>query len=154
MWRPVIQKIKNKILFLGTHWLNIAGKSTLIQSILSAYPIYISSMVLSPNIITNNISMEIRKFLWQGGKVQSKKFHLVKWDVVKTPKLNEGLGIRVPEQMNKALGAKLVWRMVSGSKDWWKEVIGKKYIRKPHSTVIYHTWDGQGTSIWQPANIL
>ena len=30
MWRPVIQKIITKILFLGTRWLNIAGKSTLI----------------------------------------------------------------------------------------------------------------------------
>ena len=69
MWRPVIQKIKNKILSLGTRWLNIAGKATLIQSILSVYPIYISSMVLAPKMITNNISMEIRKFLWQGGKV-------------------------------------------------------------------------------------
>ena len=30
MWRPVIQKIKNKILFLGSHWLKLAGKITLI----------------------------------------------------------------------------------------------------------------------------
>ena len=125
MWRPVIQKIKNKVLSLGTRWLNIAGKSTLIQSILFTHPIYTRSMVLAAKMITNNISMEIRKFLWQGGKVQSKKFHLVKWDVVKTPKLNGGLGIRDPEQMNKALGAKLVWRMVFGSRDWWKEVIKK-----------------------------
>ena len=106
MWRPVIQKIKNKVLSLGTRWLNIAGKATLILSILSAYTIYISSMVLAPKKITNNISMEIRKSLWQGGKVQSKKFHLIKWDVVKAPNLNGGLGIRNPEQMNKALGAK------------------------------------------------
>ena len=51
--------------------------------------------------------------------------------------------------MNKALGAKLVWRMVSGSRDWWKEVIRKKSIRKPRSIVLCHTWDGKGTSIWK-----
>ena len=106
-------------------------------------------MILAPKMITNKISMEIRKFLWQGGKVQSKKFNLVKWDVVKAPKLNGGLGIRDPEQMNKAQGANLVWRMVSGNRDWWREVIRKKYIKKPCSTVLCHPWDGQGTSIWQ-----
>ena len=81
-------------------------------------------------MITNNISMEIRNFLWQGGKVRYKKFHLIKWDVVKAPKFNGGLGIRDLEQMNKALGAKLVWRMVTGNRDWWKEVIKKIYIYK------------------------
>ena len=108
MWRPVIQKIKNKIPFLGSWWLNLGGKFTLIQSVLSSYPFYTSSMILSPNMITNNICMEIRKFLWQGGKVQNKKFHLVNWATVKSPKLKGGLGIRDPEQMNKALGARLV----------------------------------------------
>ena len=97
MWRPVIQKIKNKILFLGSRWLKIARKITLIQSILSSYPININFMILAPNMITNNISMEIRKFLWQVGKIQNKKIHLVKWDVVNAPKLKGGLGIRDPE---------------------------------------------------------
>ena len=64
-------------------------------------------MILAPKAIINNIWMEIIKFLWQGGKVQNKKFHLVKWTTVKAPK-HKGLGIRDPEQMNKALTAKLV----------------------------------------------
>ena len=51
--------------------------------------------------------------------------------------------------MNKALGAKLVWRMVSRTRDWWKEVIRKIYLRKPCSTILSHPWDGQDTSIWQ-----
>ena len=33
--------------------------------------------------------------------------------------------------------------------NWWKEVIRKKYIRKPRSTILSHPWDKQGTSIWQ-----
>ena len=64
--------------------------------------------------------MEIKKFLWQGGKVQRKKFHLVKWDTAKRPKIKGGLGIKDPQQMNKALGAKLIWRLVTGKKEWWK----------------------------------
>ena len=70
-------------------------------------------MVLAPKNVINSICKEIRKFLWQGGKVQTKKFHLVKWDTVKRAKKQGGLGIRDPEQMNKALGAKLIWRLVT-----------------------------------------
>ena len=122
MWRPIIQKIKNKIHFLGSRWLNIAGKTTLIHLVLSSYPIYSSSMILTPNMVMNIICMEIRKFLWQGGKVQNKKFHLVNWSIVKPPKLKGGMGIRDTIQMNKYLGSKLVWRIAIGSSEWWKEV--------------------------------
>ena len=148
MWAPVIQKIKNKIHSMGSKWLTLAGKVTLIQSILSSYPIYTNSMILAPKTVMNSICMEIRKFLWQGGKVQNKKFHLVKWTTVKAPKHKGGLGIRDPEQMNKALSAKLVWRLATGKKDWWKEVIRKKYIRKPKSKILSNSWEGMGTSFW------
>ena len=92
--------------------------------------------------------MVIRKFLWQGGKVQKKKFHLVKWDTVKTSKSRGGLGIRDPEKMNKALGPKLIWRLVIGKKEWWKEVIRKKYIKIPRSKILDNPWIGKGTSLW------
>ena len=133
---------------MGYKWLNLVGKVTLIQFILSSYPIYTSSMILTPKTVMNNINMETRKFLWQGGKVQKKKFHLVKWSIVKAPKQKGGLGIRNPEQMNKALGAKLVWRLATGKNYWWKEVIRKKYIKRPRSKILNCSWDGKGTSIW------
>ena len=64
MWNPVIQKIKYKIHSLGSKWLNLAGKTMLIKSILSSYPIYISSMVLAPRTVIISICKEIRNFLW------------------------------------------------------------------------------------------
>ena len=106
-------------------------------------------MVLCPRTVIISICKEIRKFLWQGGKVQSKKFHLVKWETVKRPKFQGGLGIRDPELMCKAMGAKLVWRLVTGKKEWWKEVIRKKYIKRPRSKLLDRAWTGKGTSLWQ-----
>ena len=50
--------------------------------------------------------------------------------------------------MNKAQGSNMVWRLISREKDWWKEVIRKKYIKKPRSKCMDSTWDGKGTSIW------
>ena len=67
------------------------------------------------------ITKEIRKFLWQGGKSNgSKKFHLVNWDVVCSPKNCGGVGTRDPTVMNLALGVKILWRIVSREKVWWK----------------------------------
>ena len=131
---------------MGSKWLNLAGKTVLIQSILSSYPIYTSSMVLAPKNVINSICKEIRKFLWQGGKVQTKKFHLVKWDTVKRAKSHGGLGIRDTEQMSKAMGAKMVWILITGRKEWWKEVIRKKYIRRPRLRMLDNAWVGQGTN--------
>ena len=50
-------------------------------------------------------------------------------------KCNRGLGIRDPGKMNSTLGEKKVWRMVTGEKEWWKEVIRNKYIKKKHLNV-------------------
>ena len=63
--------------------------------------------------------------------------------MVKTPKHKWGLGIRDLEQMNEALGATMVWRMVTRSNDLWKEVIRKKYIRNPKSKILNYPWEGR-----------
>ena len=106
-------------------------------------------MVLAPKKVITSICKEIRKFLWQGGKTQTKKFHLVKWEIIKRAKSHGGLGIRDPELTSKAMGAKLIWRLVSGKKEWWKEVLRKKYIKKPRTKMLDGEWKGKGTTLWQ-----
>jgi len=50
--------------------------------------------------------------LWQGGKSNFKKFHLVNWDTVTLPTKNGGLEIIDPEVANLAMGDKILWRIV------------------------------------------
>ena len=69
--------------------------------------------------------------------------------MVKCAKHHGGLGIRDPELMNKAMGTKMIWRLISGRRDWWKEVIRKKYIRRPRSKMMDSAWTGKGTTLWQ-----
>ena len=77
-----------------------------------------------------DITKEIRKFLWQGGKSNgSKKFHLVNWDIVCSPKNCGGAGIRDPTMINLAIGAKILWRIVSWGRAWWKEILTKKIMK-------------------------
>ena len=36
-----------------------------------------------------------------------------------------------------------------GRKEWWKEFIRKKYIRRPRSKMLDNAWTSKGTTLWQ-----
>jgi len=103
----------------GALWLNPTGHPVLIKSVFSSLPLFHLSSLLAPAGFKKDMTQLIRKFLWYGGKSNSKKF----------PPLNNrgGLGIRDPELANIALVAKLLWRLFSRNKEWWKTTIVKKY---------------------------
>jgi len=81
---------------LGARWLNLAGKIVLSKAVLSAITLFQLWTLLAPKIVLNKINTYLRKFMWEGGKTSLKKFHLVKWTMVRVPKLHGGLGIKDP----------------------------------------------------------
>jgi hypothetical protein len=127
-WNQILDKLKNKLEHWGAFWLNLAGHTVLIKSVLSALPIFQFSSLLAPQNVKSSISSLLRRFLWEGGKTDKKKYHLIKWDIVKHPKENGGLGIRDPGLSNLAMGAKILWNLVSRKNDWWKRILQKKYL--------------------------
>ena len=128
--------MKKKIQLWSNSWLNLAGKVVLINSILSSYPIFSCEIFAAPKVVIRSFNMEIRKFLWKGGKTQGRKLNLVKWEAIIEDKQSGGIGIRDLGRMNQALGEKLVWRMIRGGKDWWIEAIRRKYIKRKKSRII------------------
>jgi len=100
--------------------------------VLSSLPVYLGACLLPLGCINKQISKLIRKFLWQGGKGNEHKFHLVNYNLVKQPKKLGGLAIKDLELMNLALGEKLVWRLLSNSNEWWKKSFIRKYFHKSH----------------------
>jgi hypothetical protein len=54
------------------------------------------------------------------GKSNQEKFYLANRNLVTRNKSHGGLGIREPELMNIAMGARLLWRLVTGRIHWWK----------------------------------
>jgi hypothetical protein len=127
-WNQILDKLKNKLDHWGAFWLNLVGRTVLIKSVLSSLPIFQFSSLLSPQNVKSSISSLLRRFLWEGGKTDTKKFHLIKWDIVKHPKENRDLGIRDPGLSNLAMGEKILWNLVSGENDWWKRILQKKYL--------------------------
>ena len=72
-WEPIVDKLKRKIQNWGASWLNLAGKTILIKSVLNSMPIYQSSILLAPSSVISKIEMLLRKFIWEGGKGNEKK---------------------------------------------------------------------------------
>ena len=51
--------------------------------------------------------------------------------------------------MNLALGAKIIWRIVTGKGAWWKEIVQKKYLNGIKKRCVDNiNMDRKGSSIW------
>ena len=77
LWNDVICNIKAKIVSRGGHLLTQEGKLILIKAVLSALPIFQCSLLLAPKSVTTQIAKLLLDFLWEGGKGNQKKIHLV-----------------------------------------------------------------------------
>jgi hypothetical protein len=63
--------------------------------------------------------------LWQGRKINIKKFHLISWNIVRPPKDSGDREIEDPILVNITLGVKILWWLVMSKSKWWKEVMIK-----------------------------
>ena len=127
-WLEIVSKLKAKIVFWGGYWLTTTGKLVLIKSTLSALPIYQSSLLVAPKSILDQLSKLIRDFLWQGGKGNQGRLHLVNWDTVKRPVSEGGLQVKDPRLVNLAMGGKLLWQLLSNLSHPVSQFFWKKYL--------------------------
>jgi len=127
----LLDKIKFKMTQCRSQWLNLAGRTHLVKSVLSVLSIYLFSAISTTIGVVHPIKIPLRKFFSQGDKTTTKKFHLINWDTVTEPFDKAGLGIKNTAIMNVALGARILWRLVLGEQSWWKTVITRKYLCPP-----------------------
>lgn len=137
-WTPLLDKIKNRIHAWGASWLNNAGKIILMKAVLSSLPLYQHSILLAPKTFINKMEVLLRRFLWEGGKNNERRLHLVKWDTIKKPFMEGGLQIRDLATQNMALGTKLLWDIVSGKISWSKKVLWRKYFHGKRLRCLDH----------------
>ena len=102
-----------------------------------------------------DITKEIKIFLWQGGKTSNKNVHLLKWETMIYPYNHDGLEIKSPTTTNKALGAKILWHLISRELVWWKYMIVRKYLHLPRQQYLNLCLrEGPCTPIWKECNDL
>ena len=85
---------------------------------MSSLVIYKNSIILAPSSITNHIDRFHRQFLWQGGRSNGRKNHLIKWNRVLEPFNKGGLAIRDSRYLHKALSAKILWNISTREEGW------------------------------------
>lgn len=106
--------------------MSIGGRITLINSVLSALPLYFFSFFKAPKKVIKEINRLQRQFLW-GGRDEQRKISWVKWDDVCLPKDKGGLGIKNLEAFNITLLSKWRWRCTIGSNNLWHKILVIRY---------------------------
>jgi len=84
--------------------LSRGGRLILVNSVLTAMPLYMMLCYKIPAWVKNQIDKMRRNFLWKGGREVSSSSCLVHWIEVCWPKSQGGLGVLSLQCMNELLG--------------------------------------------------
>jgi hypothetical protein len=126
-WAFTEEKMNKKLGMWKSRFLSIGGRVTLINSSLSNLPLYMLSLFLAPKLVLKNWDTFRKRMLWQGGD-NTRKYHLVNWPTVCSPKDQGGLGILDLRNMNISLLTKWLWRLETPD-GLWQKIIRHKYIK-------------------------
>jgi hypothetical protein len=107
IWLKLVTKIQCRLQIWKWKFLSMGGRLVLLNSILSSILLYYLSLFRIPVWCLNKIDKIRRDFLWAG--VDSKKYSLVRWSIVCSPKQFGGFGVLNLKYMNLSLLAKWWW---------------------------------------------
>jgi len=102
------------------------GRITLINSVLTALPIYLLSFFKIPKHVVQKIVSIQRNFLW-GSHQEANKIPWVRWDIVCLPKSKGELGIKDLTKFNEALLGKWGWELANNQNQPWARILLSKY---------------------------
>lgn len=125
-FHPLIQRVRGKLAGWKGKFLNMAGRTVLIKSVLSSIPYYQMQTLLIPKGILHELEKISRAFLWNQNK-EGKKQHLLSWDLIKQHKDHGGLGIRDLRAQNEAFVMKLCWGLLTRPTALWVHCLTQKY---------------------------
>ena len=136
-----------------TNWtlipLNLVNRLLLVKIVLQAMSTYLSSTLAAPKFILKEIRNMQQKFLWSCTYKQ-RKWSLVNWETIYTPKHQGGLGFRYQENASMVSGAKLWWRSVSHAHEPWERMWYFKYAEGwEKRELISFSEDVHGSEIWR-----
>jgi len=141
-WETIIEKLSTKLSAWKERFLSMAGRICLIKSVFTSLPLYYLSFFKAPKMVCESIIRIQRRFLWGWGR-ENRPIPWVSWDKLCRP-LEEGrLGIKDIRKFNATLLAKWKWRLMSGEKGVWKDVLLSKYgvdIAPSGSNQKKHSW--------------
>ncbi|XP_056692196.1 uncharacterized protein [Spinacia oleracea] len=125
----LLDKSTNKVKGWQAKLLNMAGRCTLVKSVLNSFPVYVMQTNILPISIVNKIEKCSRKFLWN--KTERNRYMTrISWENVTNSIDNGGLGIRRLKEWNLSFMAKLGWSILTRPDKLWVQVFKENYIKK------------------------
>ncbi|XP_052173286.1 uncharacterized protein LOC127788729 [Diospyros lotus] len=114
--RPILDRVRSKVVSWRGRLLSFAGRLQLVQSVLSTIHVYWASIFVLPKKVLKEVERVSCAFLWDGPELSPFKAK-VAWADICFPKDQGGLGLRPLYTWNQALAAKLIWRLMQASSE-------------------------------------
>uniref|UniRef100_A0A2N9F3E9 Protein kinase domain-containing protein n=1 Tax=Fagus sylvatica TaxID=28930 RepID=A0A2N9F3E9_FAGSY len=130
----ITKRVQAKLAGWKSRLLSPFGKLVLIKSAVTPIPEYVMQCMSVPITVYNSIDKVCCDFLW-GSIVEKRKLHLVSWKKVTVHKNLGGLGIFSMRDRNKALLAKLCWRISTEHASPWAQMLVQKYLSPSRITL-------------------
>ncbi|XP_058726377.1 uncharacterized protein LOC131597717 [Vicia villosa] len=127
--QPVADKIVSKLAAWKGSVLSIAGRTTLVKSVVYGMLSHIMSIYSWPIALLKYLEKCIRNFIWIGS-VENRKLLQVAWKKICKPYSNGGLGLRSLVKLNEACNLKLAWDMIVDINFWLDSWCGQPLIDK------------------------
>ncbi|XP_021753742.1 uncharacterized protein LOC110719145 [Chenopodium quinoa] len=125
----LLDKTFNQIKGWQSNLLNMAGRCTLVKSVLSSFPVYLMQTSILPFSVCEDIERNCRKFLWN--KVDKSRYSTrLGWNHITKPMEIGGLGIRRLKLWNMAFMAKLGWMILTKPDKLWVRILSEKYLKR------------------------
>lgn len=126
LWQPMLNKLRKKRTSWKQKSLSFGGRLYLLNSILSAFPLFFLSFFRIPKGVLKEARKIMRNFLW-GGSEGNSKVAWVKWEQVCRPKDFGGLGLKDWALFNTSLLGKWRWKLMQGNMDICSRVLRVRY---------------------------
>lgn len=127
-WKFLEDKIEKKMSGWQGKVLSIGGRTVLLNACLSSVPFYMLSFYRLPKGVCKRLDYFRSRLLWQEDQ-GTRKYHLVNWQAVCTPKELGGLGVLDLDMMNVSLLCKWLWKL-ENTDGAWQRILRKKYLQK------------------------
>ena len=148
----VLERMSSKLAGWKGRQLSLAGRITLTKAVLNSIPVHLMSSIKLPMSTLHSVNRISRDFLW-GSTTEKRKHHLVNWKTVCLPKGDGGLGIKNADSMNKALLAKLGWRVLHDHTSLWAKVVRSKYLVGDIQDTSWMIAKGNWSSTWRSVGV-
>lgn len=108
----LLERVRGRLDGWKSKTLSLAGRLTLAKSVINSMGVFQMQVQRLPTYAHKKLDSYVKSCVW-GDSEHSKKTHLLSWETLCKPKENGGFGMKRAADMNKALLAKLCWRMMT-----------------------------------------